>query len=40
MQTFDLKEAAIFLKMTTEGLRRKIAKGEIPASKIGKRWIF
>jgi len=40
MRTLSLKEAATFLKMTPEGLRRKIAKGEIPASKIGKCWIF
>lgn len=40
MKTLNLKEAAIFLKMTPEGLRVKVAKGEIPASKVGKYWIF
>lgn len=40
MKTLDLKEAAFFLRMSPEGLRRKIAKGELPASKIGRRWLF
>ncbi len=40
MKTFDLKEAAAFLKMTPEGLRRKVASGEIPGAKPGKRWCF
>ena len=40
MKTLDLKEAAEFLKMTPEGLRRKAAKGEIPGAKPGKRWCF
>jgi excisionase family DNA binding protein len=40
MRTLDLKEAADFLKMTPEGLRRKVANGEIPGAKPGKRWCF
>ena len=40
MQTLDLKEAAIFLKMSPEGLRRKAAQGKIPGAKPGKRWCF
>jgi excisionase family DNA binding protein len=40
MKTLDLKEAAVFLKMTPEGLRRKVANGEIPGAKPGKRWCF
>ena len=40
MKTLDLKEAALFLKMTPEGLRRKVANGEIPGAKPGKRWCF
>lgn len=40
MKTLNLKEAAAFLKMTPEGLRRKIIKKEVPASKIGKCWLF
>lgn len=33
MRTLDLKEAAAFLKMTPEGLRRKVCIGEIPGAK-------
>ncbi len=40
MRTLDLNEAAAFLKMTPEGLRRKVANGEIPGAKPGKRWCF
>ena len=40
MKTLDLKEAAIFLKMTPEGLRTKAARGDIPGAKPGKRWCF
>ncbi|MBV9575669.1 MAG: helix-turn-helix domain-containing protein [Gammaproteobacteria bacterium] len=40
MRTLDLKEAAAFLKMTPEGLRRKVANGDIPGAKPGKRWCF
>lgn len=40
MKTLDLKEAALFLKMTPEGLRRKAASGDIPGAKPGKRWCF
>ncbi|MBV9575760.1 MAG: helix-turn-helix domain-containing protein, partial [Gammaproteobacteria bacterium] len=40
LKTLNLKEAAQILKMTPEGLRRKISRGEIPAAKIGKLWIF
>ncbi len=40
MRTFNLIEAAAFLKMTPEGLRRKAAKGEIPGAKPGKCWCF
>ena len=40
MKTLDLKEAADFLKMTPEGLRTKVARGEIPGAKPGKRWCF
>ncbi len=35
MKTFTFVEAAAFLKMQPEGLRRKIARGEIPAAKVG-----
>lgn len=40
MKTLNLKEAAAFLKMTPEGLRRMSCRGEIPAAKVGKSWLF
>ena len=40
MKTLDLKEAAAFLKMTPEGLRRKVASGIIPGAKPGRCWCF
>jgi excisionase family DNA binding protein len=38
--TLDLNEAAAFLKMSPEALRRKAKAGEIPGRKVGKRWCF
>src|SRR4029077_9838800 len=40
MKTLTLQEAAALLKMTSEGLRLKAIKGEIPGAKPGKRWVF
>lgn len=40
LEILNLKEAAQFLKMTSEGLRRKVSRGEIPAAKAGKHWVF
>jgi len=40
MQTLDLKEAATFLKMNPETLRRKAHAKEVPGRKAGKCWIF
>ena len=40
MVSFDIKEAAEFLKMSPSTLQRKAASGEIPAKKLGKRWVF
>lgn len=40
MQTLNLKEAAVFLKKSTEAIRRAAAKGAIPAARIGRRWVF
>jgi excisionase family DNA binding protein len=40
MKTLNLQEAALFLKMTPEGLRRKVSNGQIPGAKPGKRWVF
>ena len=36
--TLDLNEAAALLKMSPEALRRKTKAGEMPGTKIGKRW--
>ena len=40
METLDLNEAATFLKMNPEVLRRKAKSQEVPSRKAGKRWIF
>lgn len=40
MKILNLEEAAALLKMTPEGLRRKVVKGEIPGAKPGKCWCF
>lgn len=40
VKTLDLKEAADFLKMKPESLRRKAANGDIPGAKPGKCWCF
>lgn len=40
MNTLDLNEAANFLKMNPEVLRRKARAGQIPGRKAGKCWIF
>jgi hypothetical protein len=40
MNTMDLREAANFLLMNAEVLRRKASKGDIPGRKTGKRWVF
>jgi len=39
-QTFDLYEAADFLKMHWQTLREKAVSGEIPAAKPAKQWVF
>ncbi len=38
--TYDLKEAALFLKMSPEGLRQKAHAGVIPAARTGRGWVF
>ena len=38
--TLNLKQAAKFLNVSTEYLRRKAQAGEIKGAKIGKRWVF
>lgn len=40
MNTLDLHEAADFLKMNPEVLRRKARAGQVPGRKAGKCWIF
>ena len=40
MDTFNLQEAAAFLKIHPVTLSMKAASGKIPGSKIGKRWVF
>lgn len=40
MNTLDLIEAASFLKMNPEVLRRKAKTGHVPGRKAGKCWIF
>jgi excisionase family DNA binding protein len=39
-QTLTLEEAAHFLKMSPECLRRKVKAGDIPGCKPGKKWVF
>ncbi|MGH9425852.1 MAG: helix-turn-helix domain-containing protein [Terriglobia bacterium] len=40
MNTLGLKEAAHFLKMNPEELRKKAKVGLIPGAKAAKRWVF
>ena len=40
MRTFDLAEAASFLRMNAEELRQRAKAGRIPGAKIGRRWVF
>src|SRR5688572_30086592 len=40
MQSLDLKEAAQFLKMHPEEVRRRARSGYLPGAKAGKRWVF
>jgi hypothetical protein len=40
METLDLEHAAHFLKLHPEELRRRAKAGRVPASKVGKRWVF
>lgn len=40
MQTLDLNQAAAFLLMSAEGLRRKAKAGQIPGRKAGRSWVF
>lgn len=40
MNTFDLREAADFLKMSPSALRAKVKAGRVRGAKLAKRWVF
>ncbi|WP_141192949.1 helix-turn-helix domain-containing protein [Cupriavidus metallidurans] len=40
MRTLDLQEAAAFLKMHPEEVRRRAKRGQIPGGKAGRAWVF
>ncbi len=40
MRTLNLKEAALFLKLHPEEVRRRAKAGIIPGVKLGKCWVF
>lgn len=40
MKTLNLEEAAQFLKMHLEEVRRRAKAGIIPGAKVGKCWVF
>jgi excisionase family DNA binding protein len=40
LRTLDLLEAATFLHLHPQTVRRLASAGEIPAAKPGKRWVF
>lgn len=40
MNTLDLQQAAAFLKMHPEEVRRRACSGQLPGAKAGKRWVF
>ncbi|MDT8385156.1 MAG: helix-turn-helix domain-containing protein [Gammaproteobacteria bacterium] len=40
METLDLKEAALFLKINHEVLRRRVKAQELLGAKVGKSWVF
>jgi len=39
-ETLDLQEAAHFLKLHWQTVRERAKSGEIPAAKLGRRWVF
>lgn len=39
-ETLDLRQAAYFLKLHWQTLREKAKRGEVPAAKLGRRWVF
>lgn len=40
MQSLDLRQAAQFLKIHPEELRRRAKMGQIPGAKVGRAWVF
>ena len=40
MKTLTLKEAAAFLKIHAESLRKRVKAGKFPAAKFGKSYVF
>jgi hypothetical protein len=40
VNTLDLKQAATFLRMHPEEVRRRARMGLLPGAKAGKRWVF
>ena len=40
MNTLDLKQAAAFLRMHPEEVRRRAKIGQLPGAKPGKSWVF
>jgi helix-turn-helix protein len=40
VRTYDLVEAAVFLRMSPAVLREKARRGLVKAAKPGKRWVF
>ena len=40
METLSIDEAADFLRMNPEVLRRKAKKNKVPGRKVGKCWVF
>ena len=40
IKTFTLEEAAAFLKLHPEEVRRRAKCGALPGAKTGKRWVF
>jgi hypothetical protein len=40
LETYDLKQAALIAKVHPNTLRKKAALSQVPATKIGRSWIF
>jgi excisionase family DNA binding protein len=40
LRTLDLRQAAVFLRLHPQTVRKLAVAGEIPAAKPGKRWVF